>query len=199
MPHKASKYYVADIWDSLRNLANESLVSGGSVLIAGDFNARMGSSQSPIDVGFFNGDEDFESASVYITRASDDVIRRPNHHGNKLDDLCQEVSLINIHGLRRAGHHEFSPGDFHQSLTFHKQNTDNKSAIDYALVDWNSLHLVRSFHVLQHNEAYSDHAPTLTTIEIPASNDCQPPPAQADAKPTRVWPGKREWIAIYGR
>ncbi len=118
------------------------------VLIAGDFNARIGKKPDYIvcDSNIGDIDSNLYNPDHPLVRASLDSAC--NARGNKLLELCKAMSLRVVNG--RLGS-DFGTGGY---TYFSKQSC---TTIDYLLAKECELHMLLDFSVQDFN-AYSDHA-----------------------------------------
>ena len=144
------------------------LSSEGHVLLAGDFNARVGAASQPwvTELG--------EGISAQLQNSDITV----NGHGRKLLCLCEEAAMVLCTG-RIARDTPAQP-------SFRARSNTEPSRLDHALVDCGRFPAVQTCTVGAHRHE-SDHFPLelhllLTAPTLPAA----PPPPQAPT-PTWVW------------
>ena len=113
----------------------------GDVLLAGDFNARVGHLE--------------ESTCARQRGCTDTII---NGHGRRLIRLCSETGTLLCTGRL--------PGDEHASYSYRAIAEDRQSRVDHILVSPDLLSKVQSCH-LNEGRKESDHTPLATIVSLP--------------------------------
>lgn len=149
----ASKIIDVDLFDVLSDDVTY-FEQHGSVLLAGDWNARVGNRLDyiacDINVNSLDGYE--YRPDTPLRRASKDVIC--NTRGLRLIDMCKALSLRIANG--RLGS-DFNVGDFSY------YSRQSQSTIDYLVLKESEFSLIHDFQVGSFTQ-YSDHAPLYFTI-----------------------------------
>ncbi|XP_053405174.1 uncharacterized protein LOC128558910 [Mercenaria mercenaria] len=133
-------------------------VISGTVLVAGDWNARVGTRSDFVACDRQISDLDSVDylPDVPLLRASYDKVC--NGRGVKLLDLCKTTSMRLANGRL---HNDYNNGFF----TYY--NRQCSSTIDYLLLNERYFNIIDSFEIGQFNE-FSDHAPILFTLNCKA-------------------------------
>ncbi len=144
------------------------LSSGGHVLLAGDFNARVGAAAQP----WITDLSDDASAQL---QNSDSTV---NGHGRKLLHLCEETAMVLCTGR--------TPGDTPAQPSFKARRNTTASRLDHALVDCGLFASIQTCCIASHRQE-SDHFPLelhllLTAPVSPASLSSAQP-----SIPSWVW------------
>lgn len=135
------------------------LSSRGHVLLAGDFNARVGSASQPWVT-------DLSDAASAQLHNSDSTV---NSHGRKLLSLCEEAAMVICTGR--------TPGDTPAQPSFKARSNTAPSRLDHALVDCGLFAAIQTCGVGLHRQE-SDHFPLELQLLLtaPASPASLPPP-----------------------
>ena len=136
----------------------------GSVLLAGDWNCRVGHKGDFIQfdsfVDYLDFDEYVPDTNILAGRASSD--NTCNARGTRMIDFCRATSLRIANG--RIG------DDCNKRLfTYYCRNTC--SIIDYLVLKEKDFSLVKTFQIFPFSE-YSDHAPLYFSLHI--NKACEP-------------------------
>ena len=165
IPPSNSEYFKnqdIDLFDQLKS----DLVkynSKGQIIIIGDLNARLGSSQENFSYVNDNPDDlsyvdDIDSLPVRCL-----IDTKSNQSGRKLIKLLNECSLISLNGRKI--------GDTSGKLTCHQYN--GSSTVDLSIVSWDLYEKVQFFKVLD-PVWFSDHCPVKMSLTIGHSVDENP-------------------------
>ena len=132
----------------------------GSIILTGDFNARI---RSELDVIIYNNtyfQSSGENISFKIRNAQDSVVKK--HYGDLLLDLCISSNIVILNGR--------CLGDSTGKFTCHQIR--GSSTVDYSIVSHNLFNKVRLFYVHPLNLTFSDHCQISFILETNAgSND----------------------------
>ena len=145
------------------------LSSGGHILLAGDFNARVGAAAQPWVTDLS------DDASAQLQNSDSTV----NGHGRKLLHLCDETAMVLCTGR--------TPGD---QPSFKARSDTTASCLDHALVDCGLFASVQACCIGSHRQE-SDHFPLelgllLTVPASPASL-----PSAQTSIPNWIWDGNQ--------
>ena len=184
-PETSTFYHNPDVQEPFDMLLQDiaALQSlNGSVLLAGDFNARTATLPDFIPCA---DHAELLPPDLPISEALPaDILPRcsadqgvPNHFGHKLLALCQDSNMLILNG--RAA------GDQHGGLTCHTPN--GASTVDYFVASPSVFALKPSLHV-QVQPPDSDHCPLLLQIPITEPTPCPPSPTppHVNHKPVKI-------------
>ena len=158
IPPRDSPYFNPDVFvDIESDIA--VFTRNGSVMLAGDFNARTSKVSDFIDVDNCNhipGDNIPLPDSIKKRQNYDNNI---NDHGKSLIELCKTCDLRILNGRTK--------GDSFGKITYHSQK--GVSTVDYIIVSHDILNLIESFIVKKPN-IFSDHSQLICWTKVTVSN-----------------------------
>ena len=162
-PDGSSNLHVADLDVRFSKLTARVAAAQleGDVLLAGDFNARVGHLE--------------ESTRARQRGCTDDTV---NVHGRRLIRLCSETGTLLCTGRL--------PGDEDASYSYRAMNHDRKSRVDHVLVSQGLLTKVQSCHLNQDRNE-SDHTPLETVVSLPICMSTEFEQCQGVHLEKRVW------------
>ena len=129
------------------------LSSGGHILLAGDFNARVGAAAQPWVTDLS------DDASAQLQNSDSTV----NGHGRKLLHLCDETAMVLCTGR--------TPGD---QPSFKARSDTTASCLDHALVDCGLFASVQACCIGSHRQE-SDHCWVCSSLCLLHQHHCPQP------------------------
>ena len=142
----------------------------GHVLLAGDFNARVGRRSQPWVAELGPGiPTQLQNTDITV-----------NDHGRKLLRLCEDTAMVLCTGR--------SPHDVPAQATFKARSNTQPSRLDHVLVDAELFHALHSCRVGP-SRADSDHLPLELSLAFAALPPSVAPPPASPMLPAWKWDG----------